>query len=501
MRWLDKVARGLGYVRRGRRSTGFAAADMSRLTASLRSDTEFINTTLRYQLRTLRARSRQACQNNPFARRFAQMVVDNVAGPEPFRLRAKVKNRKGVFDEIANDQIETGWGTWGKAGACELSGRWSWNTLQRLIVRTLAIDGEVLIRKYRGPLYGPHGFMLQQVDVDRLWENHNKALPGGGAIHMSVEVDATSKPVAYHLLKRKPAEWQNSGYTYEFDRVPAEEMIHLFVPESAEQVRGVPWMYAALLNLTHLGAFEEAAVIAARVGAAQMGFIETPDGGSPDFGDGTDTASGNNQIDAEPGSFPVLPVGTTLSSWNPKYPDAAVEPFIKAMLRGVASGLGVAYHNLASDMEGVNYSSARVAELDERDAWMSLQGFIEEHFVDPVYGEWLKMASMTGALPFDIGKLAKYRDVVWQGRTWAWVDPMKEVGAQIEAMNAKLKSRTQIIAETGEDLQDVFEEIAQEAKIAADLGVDITPIQPKATGVVPDAQAAGDGSGDTGKKK
>jgi capsid protein len=61
--------------------------------------------------------------------------------------------------------------------------------------------------------------------------------------------------------------------------MPADEIIHVFVPEFAEQVRGVPWMYAALLNLVHLGAFEEAAVIAARIGAANMGFIESPDGG------------------------------------------------------------------------------------------------------------------------------------------------------------------------------------------------------------------------------
>jgi capsid protein len=62
---------------------------MSRLTASLQAEAQFINTTLRYQGRTLRARARQAAQNNPFAKRFVQMVVDNVCGPEPFCSRAR----------------------------------------------------------------------------------------------------------------------------------------------------------------------------------------------------------------------------------------------------------------------------------------------------------------------------------------------------------------------------------------------------------------------------
>jgi capsid protein len=116
--------------------------------------------------------------------------------------------------------------------------------------------------------------------------------------------------VAYHLLRRKPSQWQYSGYSLEMDRIPADEIVHLFVPEFAEQVRGVPWMYAALLNLVNMGAFEEAAVVAARVGAANMGFIESPDGmatladqaGPGPKGDGTEGFGGERGIRASPRS-------------------------------------------------------------------------------------------------------------------------------------------------------------------------------------------------------
>lgn len=465
---LDNLAARFGFVRKGaKRGSGFAAAEIGRLTSSLRSDTEFINTTLRYQLRTLRARSRQATMNNPFARRFAQMVVDNVCGHKPFALESCVKFKTGKDDEKTNDLIEIAYDDWGKKGNCEMTGRWSWAQTQRLMVRLLAVDGEILLRIHKGPEFGPYGFKIQIVDVDRLWEQKNEALKSGGAIHMGIEVDPNGTPVAYHLLKRKPSQWQNVGYTYEFEVVPASEMMHVFIPEAAEQHRGVPWMYAALVNLTNMGAFEEAAVINARIGASQMGFITTPDGDGPP-GDRNDS-NGTPEFDVEPGTFRKLADGEVIESWNPAFPQAAVEPFIKAMLRGVAAGLGVAYHNLANDLEGVNYSSARIGELDERDSWKVLQAFYIEHLLDPLIGgKWLPQVAIAGKLPFPVASIDKYRALYFQPRRWQWVDPLKETTANLDAIAGKLTSRTRVIAEQGDDIEDVFDELEQEAAMLAD---------------------------------
>lgn len=497
---LDWIAAKLGYAKPAaghgaRAKYGYDAAQLSRLTSSLQAESQFINTTLRYQLRVLRARSRQAAQNNPFARRFVQMCVDNIAGPAPFRFEGKVKNARGKPDTDANKRIEEAWRAWGRAGQCEITEQWSWNAVQRLLVRILAVDGELLVRKLRGPEYGRYGYKLQIIDVDRLSEGKNAALPGGGAIHASVEVNASGRKVAFWVLKRKPANWQ-FGYVNEAERVPAEECIHVFIPEFAEQIRGVPWMYAALLNLVHLGAFEEAAVIAARVGAAHLGFIQSPDGGktlAQQQGQDAGAPGAEPEIHTEPGSFNFMPPGYSVQGWNPKYPDAAVEPFIRACLRGVAAGLGVAYHNLANDLENVNYSSARIGELDERDAWMSLQSFTSEHLHQPLYEDWLRVQVLTGVLPFDPSRLEKYREVHWQGRRWAWVDPLKEVRAAIEAIDAKIKSRTRIVAEGGEDLEDVFEEIKTEQEMADAMGIELAAAKPAAAGVV--NQPAEDDSG------
>lgn len=459
-----------------RAQIGYAAADASRLTAALLRESEYINRTLRYQLRALRARSRQAAQNNPFARRFVSMVVTKVCGPAPFKLQAKVKFKSGDLDSASNKRIEAVWKSWGKKGECEITGKFSWNAVQRLVVRTLAVDGEFLLRNIRDA-NSRYGYQLQMIDIDRLDEQKNEKLSNGGAINMGVEMDPTGRPVAYYLLKRKPSNWDR-GYVREYDRVPASEIIHVFVPDFMEQARGVPWMYAALLNLAHMGAFEEAAIIAAHVGASNMAVMETPDDGSgivSDQNDGSATAGTQQQtpqsvMDVEPGIVLQLPPGYKLNSWNPKYPDAAMGPFIKACLRGIASGLDVAYHNLANDLEGVNYSSARIGELDERDAWMVLQSFITEHWHQPFYEDWLMMQVLRGNLPFDPSRLDRYFDVFWQPRRWAWVDPLKEMNAKVLAIKERLTSRTRTIAETGEDIEDIYDEIAEEMALADDHG-------------------------------
>lgn len=480
MGMIDWLAARLGYVKPApRRGTGYAAAEASRLTASLAAETDYINRVLRYQLRALRARSRQAAQNNPFARQFASAVVRNVCGAKPFTLQAKVHYRNGRLDTSANQRIEQAWASWSRAGQCEITTRWSWAALQRLLTRSLVVDGEVLLRVYRGPEYGRHAYRLQLVDVDRLDEQKDEQLAGGGAIHMGVEMDGDGRPVAYHLLKRKPRDYLNNWVPREYERVPADEIIHLYVPDFAEQVRGVPWMYAALINLVHLGAFEEAAVIAARVGATQMGIITSPDGEAPALGQ-SETAQGEPQISAEPGTFPVLPQGYELSPWNPKYPDAAIEPFVKAILRGVAVGCDMAYHNLAGDMEGVNYSSARIAELGERDGWMMVQSFLVEHLHERLYEDWLRMQILTGVLPFDAAQMAKYRECRFQPRRWMWIDPLKEINAHKEAIALKVKSRTRVAAEAGEDIEDVFDEIAQEEALAEEKNITLTAAAPPA---------------------
>jgi hypothetical protein len=236
----------------------------------------------------------------------------------------------------------------------------------------LARDGEFLIKRVRNA--GKYGYQLQPINVDRLDTMLNRAPTAGqNAIIMGVEVDAVRRPVAYHIWTSMPGLGADPRRTRE--RVPANEIIHGFIPLEEEQTRGVPWMHAAMRILNDLKGYREAAVIAARIGASKMGVWVTPDGGPPPgSSDGGSSNSEDDYItDVQPGTFDFAPDGYTFKEFNPAYPHDQFDAFCKATLRGVASAIGAAYSTLANDLENVNYSSIRAGVLDERDEWMVIQ--------------------------------------------------------------------------------------------------------------------------------
>lgn len=486
---IDKILAKVGYVNK-KRSSEYAAAQLSRLTSSWSTSSLSANQEIFRNLRSLRARSRELSRNNAHAKRFLNMVANNVIGPNGIKLQNKagdyVKDKNGYKfepDRIANTLIESHWDKWGKKGVCDITGRLSWVAFQRLYVITEARDGEVLVRKIRGAK-NAYGFTLQIIDTDRLDERYNDTAPNGNLISMGIELNKNSKPAAYYILEKHPGEhgaYVEAGNRRE--RVPAEDMIHSFVADRPEQIRGIPWMHAAMMRLNMMGGFEEAAVIAARMGASKMGFFKTADGDGTGMADDVDRESGELIQEAEPGIFSILPNNMDFVAYDPKYPDVAFDPFLKACMRGIAAGLNVSYNSLSTDLENVNYSSIRQGVLDERDTWKSLQGHVSEDLHDPVFSDWLytslvSRALVLGGSSLPAGKYDKFNAATWQPRRWQWVDPEKDVNANILAINNRLKSRAQVIAEQGDDIEDIFAQQSQEQELAVVYGIEL-PVDPK----------------------
>lgn len=457
----------------------FAGAAVSRLTSSMQSWSGSINSDLDGSLAILRARARQLAQDNEYGRRFLSLVANNVAGPTgpTLQVRAYQANGKSL-DTAANNVIEAHWARWGKKA--EITGRMSFAHALRVITKSVARDGEALVRVVRDRTL-PYGMALQLLEADRLDDGINQRLSSGNVIRMGVEMDSVGRPVAYHIKTAHPGEHYATG-AMTVERVLARDVYHLFLPERAEQVRGYSWFHAVLMRAAMLHGFEEAAVIAARVGAQKVGVFERDPNADPDaigqLADG-ESAEGVPQMSAEPGEFITLPNGYKLASWDPDYPHGNFDSFVKTCQRGLAVGLDVATHNLSGDMTQVNYSSARIAEMSEREFWTMLQEWFIDSLVIPVFRDWLQAALISAAITFDSGsvmpatRFQKFADASrFQGRRWAWFDPLKDAQASRELISLKLASRTEIAAAMGRDFEDIVADQAQEQQIMADAGVD-----------------------------
>jgi lambda family phage portal protein len=497
-KWIDTIARRLGYAKPQQRD--FAAAAFNRLTSGWNSNNTSANVDLYRGLDTLRARSRDLFNNNDYARRFGGMVTANVVGGSGVMLQARIYDKPGKPDSGANDAVEIAFDKWGARGTCDVTGRLSWRDLQLLIIKAVARDGEALIRKIRGKAAGnAYGYALQVLDIDRLDTKLMRAADKDvNEIKMGVEVDAFGRAVAHWLRPYHPGElWLAQGQVLsEHQRVPAADILHVYMTDRPEALRGTPWMHAAMTRLNNLGGYEEAAVIAARVGASKMGFFKTAEGGLDAAADGKD-AQGVPYTEAEPGAFGTLPDGMDFVPFNPDYPHAMYAEFVKACLRGVASGLGVSYHGLANDLEGVNFSSIRAGTLEERDQWIGIQQWFIDAFLEPVYQDWIKSALAFGQItlangsPLPIEKADKFTAHTWQARRWQWVDPLKDMNASVLAIQNGLKAPQDVAAELGVDYEDVLVKIKQAQDLAAKIGVVLgKPAEPAPAPAEPDEDDA-----------
>jgi len=447
--------------------SGFAAAGVEHVFAGWTGATGTLEFDLRGALLRMRARSRELARDNDYMKHFLQLVCSNVVGPQGVKLRVQARDPDGGLDEAANRLIEAAWARWGRHGVCTADGRLSWIEVQALAMRLIARDGEVLLRELPGFGNG-FAYALQLIPADALDESLHRGLTDGGEIRYGCEVDRWNRPVAYWLRVRERDRYLGTAH----ERVPAAQMLHLFLAEDALQSRGLPWVHASTRRLAMLGGFEEAAITNARVGAAKMGFFANPEGGAFPGPDGT-AADGLPQMRADPGSFEVLPQGYTFQSFDPEYPNGETEPFLKAMLRGVAAGLGVSYTSLTGDLEGTNMSSIRAGLLEERGVWMGLQQWLIERLHDRVFRNWLPATMTTQAVPLPLMRLEKFQQPHWFPRRWTWVDPLKDAQTAAASVALGLQSRTALAAEQGRDIQTVMAELAEEERLAAAAGVSL----------------------------
>lgn len=459
----------------------YTAGAVDRLTASWTTQVVTVHDVTQKNLRVLRARSREQYRNNDYASRFVQLVRSNVVGPNGVVIQATVENSPqfaqqfGPLDTAANDAIEAAWSRWCRADICDAAGRLSWVQIQQLAMATIAIDGEfiaIVNRRARNP----HGLSLQLVDPDSLDVelNVDPAL-NRNRIRFGIEVDAIGRPLNYHF-KADPGPGAAVVMGKPYTVIPADQVIHLFITEHVGQLRGFPMLATALPRLQMLAGYEEAAITAARVGAAKMGFFTSPAG---DGYTGTDTDSDGAVItDIAPGTFEQLPAGTSFSAFDPDYPHQQFGEFVKACLRGISAGLGVSYAGLSNDLEGVNYSSIRAGVLEDREAWKSLQTWFVDGFVRPVYEAWVETAIglknavvLPGGGALRAGDVDRYKSASFQPRRWSWVDPQKDTNANVIAISNGLKSRGEVIREQGRDPDDVWRELAAEQARMQQLGI------------------------------
>lgn len=173
-----------------------------------------------------------------------------------------------------------------------------------------------------------------------------------------------------------------------------------------------------------------------------------------------------------------------------KRPSANFLNFCELVLRILASSLEIPYEVLTKDFSKTTYSSARAALLEVWRVYEVYRSFFRRHYCQPLWMMVQEEAYLRGYLKLPAGAPDFYEgmpfwcNTKWIGPARGYIDPIKEVTANIKAIDNGLMSRAEAIAERGGDVDETFEQLAREQRKREELGLKLgsaaAPSQPPA---------------------
>lgn len=267
-----------------------------------------------------------------------------------------------------------------------------------------------------------------------------------------VEIDKNYRPVCY---------WIRKGNTTSYligkeEKIPASEIIHIYKREYPEQTRGVPPFNAVLSDIKALEQYKVAEIQAAEIAACFGVYFERNN--MPQYGDPiNDGGKGKSYVQPiAPGTATYAPAGYTVKPIAPNHPNTNFSAFQKAVLKPLASSLGISYAKLTKDYEAVNYSSLREGTLDEAAFYQEWQDFLIENWKEVEFELFIKALTLKFDIikPSMIDKLLRQHTWITQKRSY--FDPAKDLVATERELKLGLKSPLAIIEEDGRDPDEVM---------------------------------------------
>jgi len=416
--------------------------------------------------RLLRNRARYEVANNSYAKGIVLTLSNDVIGTGP-------KLQLLTDDAEANQRIEREFMRWAKAvGLADKL---------RTMRMARATDGETFailasnprVGRASSPVTTPITLDLRLIEADQV-TTPDLSILDDNAID-GIVFDAAGNPVEYHILKQHPGDMRGSGMGLDYDRVPAEAVIHYFRADRPGQSRGIPDITPALPLFAQLRRYTLAVLGAAETAADFAGILYTdapPDGQA-------DSVEPMDAIELEARSLLTMPGGWKMAQVQAEQPSTTYGEFKKELLNEIARCLNMPFNVAAANSSGYNYASGR---LDHQTYFKSIR-VEQEHIglavLDRIFTAWVSEAVLIeGLLP----QSARLRDAELPHQ-WFWdgnehVDPVKEASAQSTRLTSHTTTLAREYAEQGLDWETELRQRAKEVALMQELGLTIEQAVP-----------------------
>ena len=417
----------------------------------------------------LLARSREMVVTNGYAANACESYAANLVGDG-------IKPSSLIEEPELRDTVQRLWLAW--TDQADADGLTDFYGLQAMIAREMFVAGECFVRIR--PRRAEDGLLvpmqLQLLQSEMLPFEKTETAPNGNRIRCGIEFNRIGRRVAYHFRRRHPGDSTDRGGPVmvavipETTRVPAEDVLHIYRPIDAGQIRGLPHVAPAMVRLFLLDQYDDAELDRKKTAAMFAGFITKNAPEEALMGEVEDTGEGIGIASLEPGTLQVLLPGEDIKFSSPADVGGGYEAFQYRTLLAISASLGLPYHLVTGDVRQANYSSLRAELVEFRRRIGQLQhGVMAHQFCRPIWQRWLETAALSGAL--DLPDMAKAKPVHWIPPRWDWVDPLKDIQAQLLGIEAGLMSRRKAVEATGYDIEEIDRGNAADAERAAALGL------------------------------
>lgn len=447
-------------------------------------------------IQTIRNRSRDARRNDWSGESGIQKWTTNLIGIGivPRFKRIKDKERKQAIMDLWNDFV----------AASDADGVLNAYGQQTLATTAWLTDGEVFIRRRDRRPDGllPVPMQVQIIEAEFVPMLDADTWPGmiqGNRIRSGIELTRSGQRVAYWMYREHPGD--NMGASVTIDkliRVPAEQVRHMFMPSRPGALRGVSPLAPVLARLRNVADYDDAVLERQKLANLFMAFIKWTQGNQ--LGEDVDPLTGlplqgsmeSPLMGMSPGIVQELEPGQEVQFANPPEAGTMYGEYMRYQNMGTAAGQGIPYEIFSGDIKDISDRTLRVIinefrRFAEQRQWQ----IIIPMMCQPVV-EWFARAAVL------IGKVyaSEFEDVrrcehAPQG--WAHIHPVQDPqGKQLE-VDAGFRSRSSVIAERGEDPDQVDEERAADMERAERLGLVMDPADPATSQGSQGAQGDTDG--------
>lgn len=403
----------------------------------------------------LRRDARKLDRNNALARALVRRHCDAVVG-KGFTLRCS------SADQEWNKQAERLWKDW-YTTAIDVQGMALGPQFDRIIHDAACVDGDILILKLDNG-------QCQLIESDRIRKPVG-AIPAGHTCPSGIERDAAGRIVAYHIADTAGPSTFVMGYT-QTRRIPAEYCIFMPSPlhQRVNQTRGEPVLAATIPLLEQLDELIDASVVAQRLAAYQALVIESDDPGGmqnallqgstaadPNIADGY-AANGPQPLHWEPGGVMFLKRGEAMKQVDPKHPGQNFQDQVRMLVRMIGADFGLPLELSMMDSSQANYHGFKAALETAYRGFARWQEWNARMLLN-LYRWRIGRAIVAGELPM----VENWERASFLPPSKPVIDPKAELEAAAFAVNQRLKTRKDTVAElNGSDIDEVYDQFKVE---------------------------------------